>query len=203
MLRQRIRVRESSFVLVGRALVVLVSLAILWYGLMIVLLGLGVPRGTVNLLGGYRSAYDFLEGLAAADITSTVRIVTAVAGPIAFVVFGFLAWKQIPRPYAARGSLALDQGEGTTGTTTLAAHAIERVAEIAASAESAVSGARGRFGGEDLTVEVHVDRAPEVPRALREVQRRVTEALSRHGLPALPVSVMLTGFDRQQPRELN
>ena len=66
MLRQRVRVRTSSVALIGRAILILFSLALIWYGLMLILLALKVSPHTVNQISGYRTAYDYLSGRTAA-----------------------------------------------------------------------------------------------------------------------------------------
>ena len=65
-----------------------------------------------------------------------------------------------------------------------------------------MTGASGRLGADDLAVTVSVRRARDIPDTLRDVQRRVRDALEQHGLPVVPVHVTLTGFDRKQRREL-
>ena len=61
MLRQRVRVRTSSVALIGRAILILFSLALIWYGLMLILLALKVSPHTVNQISGYRTAYNYLS----------------------------------------------------------------------------------------------------------------------------------------------
>ncbi len=81
--------------------------------------------------------------------------------------------------------------------------AIERVAETAAMRNPAVTETSGRYGTDELAVNVSVRRARDVPGTLTDVHRRVRQALEQHGLPAVPVDVTLAGFDRKQRRELN
>jgi hypothetical protein len=197
MLRQRIRTRSSPASYVGRLLLVAVLLGLLWYGAMAVLLGLGVPRGTVDLISGYRTAYDYLSGLEPAAVTPRVRLIVAVAGLLAFLVFAYLAYKELPRPYVARRALGLSQDQ--RGTLSVSARAIERAAEGGALANPVVTAAAGRWEGEALNVNVHLDRARDLPESLRDVQSKVIEALGMHDLPAVPVNVTLTGFDRPIP----
>ena len=199
-IRQRLRDRGSALVLVGRLLLVPVALALVWYGAMLVALAFKVPPETVNAMSGYRDAYDFLASLEAGDVTGTVRLIAGLAGLAAFLVFGYLASKQVPRPYLARGELTL--GESGRGSSSVEPRAIERAAEIAACAHPAVSDATGRYGGDGIDVDIDLGRAGDVVGTLREVQGRVGEALQRHELPDAPVSVTLTGFERQRRREL-
>ena len=198
--RQRLRGRNSPLVFLGLLLLVPVALALVWYGAMLVALAFKAPPGTVDAISGYRTAYDFLADLDAGDVTGRIRLIASLAGLAAFVVFGLLAWKQIPRPYLVRGELPL--AENGRGASTVKPRAIERAAEVAACAHPSVSDATGRYGEDGIDVDISVMRAGEAVGTLREVQRRVGEALHRHGLPAMPVSVTLTGFERQRGREL-
>lgn len=200
--RQRIKARTSPVAFVGRLLLILFALALLWYGLMVVLLFAGVPADTVDLISGHRTAYDFLSGLTPGSLDNTVILILAVSGFAALLIFGFLAYKEIPRPYATRRRLDLVNDE--RGDVEVAPRAIERVAETAAFQNPAVSAAAGRYGESDLTVDVHVSRPRDVLETLRDVQRKVTEALGAHELPPVPVGVTLTGFDQpQQQREIS
>ena len=199
-IRQRLRARRSPLVYLGLLLLVPVALGLVWYGAMLVALAFKASPETVNAISGYRDAYDFLAGVEADDVTERVRLITGLAGLAAFVVFGYLAWKQVPRPYLARGEL--DLRESAHGATTVQPRAIERAAEIAARAHPAVADATGRYGEDGIDLDIHVERAGDVSGTLRDVQRRVGEALRLHDLPHVPVSVTLTGFERQRRREL-
>jgi hypothetical protein len=202
MVRQRIRTRSSPVSFVGRLVLVAFLLALLWYGLMAILLGLGVARGPVDLISGYRTAFDFLAGLRADQITPRVRLIVALSGLVGFLLFAYLAFKELPRPYVARRSLGLSTDR--RGAIAVSPRAIERVAESAAFGNPAVVAAAGRWEGEDLNVNVHLERARDLPEALRDVQGKVTEALGAHELPTVPVGVTLTGFDqRTPPREIS
>lgn len=198
--RQSLRERRSPLVLLGLLLLVPVALALIWYGAMLVALAFKAPPETVNEISGYRDAYDFLASLEAGDVTGRVRLIASLAGLAAFVVFSFLAWKQVPRTYLARGELALS--EGRRGTSTVEPRAVERAAEVAARAHPSISDAMGRYGEDGVEVDVDLKRVGDVAGTLREVQRRVGESLLRHDLPEVPVSVTLTGLERQRRREL-
>lgn len=200
MLRQRIRTRASSLGAIGKALVAAVAIALVWYGLMLVLLALKVDPGFVDSISGYRTAFDYLAGLTPADIDSTTRLITAVAGVVAFLVFGYLALRALPRPYLARHDLTLEDGE--LGEVLVEARAIERVAEVAAHRHPAVMSAQARAGTERIELDISLNRAREVSSDLREVRDRARAALETHGLTTCPVDVTLTGFDRKQRREL-
>ena len=199
MVRQRIRADRSPLAYVGRLLLILLCLGLVWYGLMLVLLALKFSPDTVNRVSGYRSVYDALAGLEPDDVTGRVRWIAAVSGIAAFLVFGFLAWKEIPRPYLARGDLRLE--DDRRGVLSLSPRAVERIAEAAAREHAGVTGAAGRYGGEEMALNVSV-RSRDVAAVLRDVRRGVEDALARHGLPVVPVSVTVTRFDRQGGRDL-
>jgi uncharacterized alkaline shock family protein YloU len=200
-LRQRIKTRTSPVAVIGWALAVVFAGALVWYGLMLLLLALKLSPGVVDTISGYRTAFDFLAGLTPQDIGATTRLIAGVAGLLAFLLFGYGALKMLPRPRLARGSVTLADDE--IGTVELRPRAAERIAEVAALENPAVSAAAGRLGDEELTVDLHVSRAREVAEAMRDVQRRVREAIERHGLPAQAVNVTLIGFDRATRRELS
>jgi hypothetical protein len=201
MFRQRVRERTSPLMIVGRIFTLLFALALIWYGLMLVLLALKVSSATVNSISGYRTAFDWLSGLQPHDVDgATTRAIVAGAGLLTFLVCGYAALKQLPRPYLARRELDLhadDQGE-----VTIEPRAVERLAEIAAREHPTISDARSRYAVDDLSVDVTVRRARDVPGALRDAQQRVVDALGQHELPAMPVNVTLTGYDRKHKREL-
>ena len=115
--RQRLRERTSPLVSLGRLVTLLFALVLIWYGLMTLLLALKMSPSTVNAISGYRTAFDWLSDLAPADVDgASTRAIIAATGVAAFLVFGFLALKQLPRPYLARRDLDLsadDRGEVT------------------------------------------------------------------------------------------
>jgi len=202
MRRQRIRARTSPLVIVGRLLTFLFAVALIWYGAMTVLIALKVSPSTVNSISGYRTAYNYLAGLTPHDVDgSTTRAIIAGVGILAFLVFGYLALKAIPRPHFARHDLVL-AADGR-GEITVEPRAIERLAETAAQQDPAITGATGRYGEGDLTVNVTVRRARGLAGNLRHTQHRVTRALEQHELPILPVNVTLASYDRRHRRELN
>jgi hypothetical protein len=199
MLRQRVRLRHSSTVHLGRATVCLLALALAFYGLMVVLLAFKVDPSRVNAISGYRDAYDYLAALKPGDVAG-VRGIVAGAGLLAFLLCGYLALKQIPRPYLARQTLTLESLD--RGETAIEPRALERLAEVSAGGHAAVTSAAGRYGTDELTVGVEVCRGRGLAETLRDVQRRVAAALDHHELPPTRIDVTLTGFDRQQRREL-
>lgn len=201
--RQRLRQRTSPLVLPGRLLTLVLGLVLVWYGLMTVLLALKVSPATVNSISGYRTAFDWLSGLTPADVDGdTTRAIIAAVGVVAFLLFGYLAFRELPRPYLARRDLDLTVDDDR-GEVTVEPRAIERLAEVAASSHPAVSAARGRYGIDDLAVDLTVRRARDLATTLEDAQRRVVHALEQHELPAMPVNVTLTGYDRQHRRELH
>jgi hypothetical protein len=200
MLRQRLRIGTSPLALLGRIVLVLFALALVWYGAMLVLLAFKVSPHTVNQLSGYRSAYNYLAGLDPRDITDGTRLITGLAGLAGFLVFGYLAFKEIPRPHLARGELRLVEHE--RGVVDVAPRAIERAVEGAALEGDDVLDAAARYATDELTVTISVARARELPDSMRAVRAHAREQLAAHGLPELPVNVTLTGFERTQRREL-
>lgn len=195
--RQRLRERTSFLMLAGHLLTLLLAVAMVWYGLMALLLAVKVSPSTVNSLSGYRTAFDWLSGLTPSDVGgATTRVIIAGAGVLAFLVFGFLAFKLLPRPYLARRELPLHSEP--QGYVTIEPRAVERLAEVAATSDAAVSDARGRYSVDDLAVDVTVRRARDVATTLREAQSRVVRALAEHELPAMPINITLAGFDRDR-----
>ncbi len=200
--RQRLRTRPSPLAFVARALVALLGLALIWAGMVILLLALNVEAGAVDSISGYRAAFDFLAELESDDVAGAgTRAIVAGAGLLAFLLFGYLALRELPRPHFARQDLEL--GAHDRGHVTVEARAIERLAETAAETQAGVAGAGGRYATDELSVGVAVRRARDVADTLGRVQSAVQDALGRHGLPDMPVSVVLTGYEPKTKRELN
>ena len=200
MLRQRLRVGSSSFGLLGRVVLVLFALVLAWYGVMLGLLAFKASPHAVDQLSGYRGAYHYLAGLKPRDVTGHTRLIAGLAGLAGLLVFGFLAFKEIPRPRLTRVGLRLREDE--RGTVDVAPRAIERAVEGAVLELGAVLAIAARYGGDRVTVDVDVAGAEELPGTLRSIRAGAREQLAVHGLPDLPVNVTLTGFERFQPREL-
>ena len=199
--RQRLRERTSVLLLAGRLVTLLIGLAMVWYGLMTILLAVKVSPSTVNSLSRYRTAFNWISGLTPADVDGgTTRAIVAGAGVAAFLLFGYLALKQLPRPYLARRQFPLSSDE--RGQFRIEPRAVERLAEVAATRDPAVSEARSRYSIDHLTVDLTIRRARDVATILREAQQRVADALVQHELPAMPVNVTLSGYDRHHRREL-
>jgi hypothetical protein len=200
-IRQRVNLRTPVLAHLVAALTIVLALALVWYGLMVVLLAVKVAPHTVNSLSDYRTLYDDAADLTRNDFTTARRLIAGFAGLLLFVVCLYLAFKAWPRPYLARGEVPLQDDE--RGSTTIEPRAMERVAEIAACANPDVTAASGRLGDEELTVAVDSRRASAVAETLRDVHQRVRVQLEQHELPSLPVNVTLTGYDRQTKRELS
>ena len=200
MTRQRLRAHDSPLRFLGRVVLVLALLATLWYGAMLVALALKISPDAIDTISGYRTAFDFLADLDPDDVDGTMRLIAALSGVAALLVFGYLAWKEIPRPYLSRSDAAL-RTDGR-GALAVEPRAIERAAEAAAGSHPWVSDARARYGDDEVTVEVSLDRTGDVAAELRAVQRQTRESLSRHGFPAMPVNVELAGFETKPRREL-
>jgi hypothetical protein len=198
--RARIRIRRFPLEVLGRLVLAIFAVVLIWYGGMLVLLALGVKPGTVETLSGYRSAFDWATGLSEADATEGVRLATGLGGLAAFLVFGYLALRAVPRPYLARSSVLL--GDTAKGTTDVSPRAVERVAEVAAAQNRAISSARGRLEDETVVLEVSTSHARHLEETLHDVQRRALDGLRRHELAVRAVDVTLTGFERTTRREL-
>ena len=201
MLRQRLKIRASALALIGRILVFVLACALVFYGAILVLLAFKVSPSTLNDISAYQTVYDYLADLREGDLSDKRRIAAGVAGAVAFLLFGYLALKQLPRPYLARHELQLE--DDPRGVVTVEPRAIERVAETAALHHPALTAASGRYGDDELAVGVTVRHAKDVARTLEDVQGAVVEALEQHGLPVVPVHLTLTGYERRTHRELN
>ncbi|MGI8713707.1 MAG: hypothetical protein ACR2NR_11095 [Solirubrobacteraceae bacterium] len=201
MIRQRINLRTPLLAYLVRALAIVFALAMFWYGLMVVLLAVKVSPHTVNSISAYRTLYHDLANLQRSDFTTLVRFIAGSAGLIALVLFIYLAFQELPRPYLARGDVALD--EQALGKTIIKPRAIERVAELAARGNPDVTSAVGRLGEQALHLSIASRRASNAADTLTDVRQRASTELARHELPSLPVNVTLTGYDRQTRRELS
>jgi len=201
MLRQRLRSKGSGLAFAAKALVVLLSLLLIWGGLVVLLLALKVGPDGVQSVTGYRSVYDFFRGLGPGDFDASTRAILAGAGILALLTCGYLALKQLPRPYLARHELNLSREDH--GEVVVAPRAIERLAETVAERRSGVAAASGRYGTDDLTVDVTLARPRDIEGSLRGVQAAVREALTDHGLPLVAVNVTVTGYRSKARRELS
>lgn len=201
MLRGRLRNRRSGLAFAAPAVTVLASLALIWGGLIVLLLAVKVSAGSVQAITGYRSAYDFLRGLGPADFDSSTRAIVAAAGLVAFLLFGYLALKLLPRPYTTRHDLGLARDE--RGEVTVDPRAIERLAELSAQRRAGVAEAAGRYEADRLAVDVTLGRPRGLGETLKGVRAAVREALNLHDLPVVPVDVTLVGYKPKSGREIN
>jgi len=200
MIRQRIHLRTPLLAYIVRGLTVVLALALLWYGLMVLLLAVKVSPHTVNSISAYRTLYNDAVSLTQADFTTVRRLIAGFASLVAFLLFIYLALQELPRPYLARGEVSLEEREH--GETVVKPRAIERVAEFAARGNAQVTAASGRLGDQQLNVDIGVRGATTAAHTLGDVRTRVTAELDRHQLPDLPVNVTLTDYDRKTRREL-
>lgn len=201
MVRQRVRSQSSPVARVAANVITIVfGLALVWGGAMLVLLALKVSPGTIESVWGYRSGYDYLADLQPQDITASTRLITAIAGLAAFAIFGYIAYRAFPRPYLARSELRLD--DDGRGCLDVEPRAVERAAESAALDHPAVAAARGRFAGDEITIDVTASRVDGLDATLQDVHDRARDSFARHGLPPLPVNVTLVDLESKNRREL-
>jgi len=201
MLRQRVFTRSFPLARVAADGLVLISaLVLVWGGAMLVALAFKSSPDTINGLSGYRTAYDYLAGLEPQDITASARLIAAIGGLGACLIFGYLAWRTVPRPYLARTDLRL--ASDVRGSVDVNPHVIERVAEIAVLDHPVIIAARARYATEDLTVDITASRADELAAMLDDAHTRARDSLARHDLPPLPVNITLVRLERETRREL-
>lgn len=200
-MHQRISARAPVLGYLAWVSTLVLALIVVWYGLMLCLLALKIAPGTVNSISGYRSVYEYFAKLGPADFSAGVRLLAGFGGLLAFLVLGFLALQELPRPHLARGDLALAEEE--LGSLLVRPRANERIAERAATGQSEVTSASARLGDRALSVGITVSRAGAVADALRGVRHHVHEAIAAHELPDLPVNVTATGYDPQTRRDLS
>jgi hypothetical protein len=200
MLKQRLRNRGSALTFASHVVVILLSLALIWGGATVLLLALKFEPETVQSLTGYVSVYDALRDIGPADFDSTTRTVTAAVGVALMLICGYLAYKMFPRPYLARRDLDLFRDE--RGEAVIEPRAIERLSEMAAERRSGVAAATGRYGTDELAVDVTLTRTRDLAGSLEGVRSAVGAALEQHGLPVVPVHVTLAGYQRKTRREL-
>ena len=201
MLRQRVLTRSFPLARVAAdGLVLIVALVLVWGGAMLVALAFKVSPETINGLSGYRTAYDYLAGLEPQDVTASTRLIAAIGGLSACLIFGYLAWRAVPRPYLARTDLCLVSD--VRGSVDVNPRVFERVAEIAVLEHPAIIAARARYATDDLTLNVSACRADELAATLYDVHQRARDSLARHELPPLPVNITLVRLERETRREL-
>ncbi len=183
-MRQRIPARTPALAYLARAFALALALIVFWYGLMLCLLALKIAPGTVNSISGYRSVYEYFAKLGPAEFSAGVRLLAGFGGLLAFLMLGFLALQELPRPHLARGDLALAEEE--LGSLLVRPRALERIAERAAAGQSEVTSASARLGDRALSVGITVSRAGTVADTLRGVRHHVHEAIAAHSFPTYP-----------------
>ena len=201
MIRQRVHLRTPALAYLVRLITLVLGLALVVYGVMVIMLALKVASQTVNSISPYRTLDHDITGLRTSDFTTTVRLIAGFGGCLAFLLLCHLAVQELPRPYPARGSVTLQdkpEGETTTGP-----RALERLAEIAARRNPAVTSASGRLGDDERNLSIATSRATLAAETLTDVRQRVKSALQTHELTDPPVNVTLTGYDRKPKRELS
>ena len=198
--RQRLHIKGSALTaLVGRALVVLLAMLLVWYGAMLVLLALKLNPQTINDLSGYRDAYDYLSTLQPADID---RLVVAITGLVAALAAAALLWRGLPRPHLTRSALTLPATTAQRGQTDIQPRALERAVEAAAIEHPAVLSASGRYDDGTLALAITTADARNAVKTLREVRDRAHESLARHQLEVSTVNVTLAGYDHMNRKDL-
>jgi hypothetical protein len=200
MLRQRLRNRGSALSLASHVVVIALSLALIWGGAAVLLLALKVEPETVQSLTGYASVYDALRDLGPADFDSTTRAIVAGVGVALMLICGYVAYRMLPRPYLARRDLDLFRDE--RGEAVVEPRAIERLSEVTAERKAGVAAATGRYGTDELAVDVTLSGTRDLAGSLDGVRTAVRAALEEHGLPVVPVNVTLAGYQRKTRREL-
>jgi hypothetical protein len=192
--RQRIRLHRSWLTVAGQLVAALVGLALIWGAVAVGLLVAGVAPGDVDAATGYARVHDALTGIADADVQDgTVRLVVGLGGLVLAGVFAAMARAQLPRPTLARGAFQLPEGD--RGMTVVAPRAVERAVEVAATRQRSVESALGRYGADELSLDVTVGSPGDPGGTLRAVREAARTSLRDHGLPETPVHVTLTKHD--------
>lgn len=201
MMRQRIHLETSVLTsAVIRALAFLLGAAFVFYGVMLVMLATKVSPGTVDAISGFRTAYDYLAGLEAADISGADRAIVAGAGLLVGIGAALLLWRALPRPHLARHPLLLSAEE--IGETVVRPRAMERVVELAALEDPRVTAARARFDDEGVVLTLRAKDAQHLVEILRGARSRARQSLERHGLELEMVDVTFAGYEASTRREL-
>jgi hypothetical protein len=199
--RQRLSVEGSPLAsAAGRALVVLLGAALIYYGAMLVLLALKVSPSVVNDLSGYRTAFDYLSGLSAGDISSTERLIVAIVALLLGLIALYLLWRGLPRPHLTRHEVKVTEAD--RGTTEIQPRAMERAVEAAALGHPAVVGARARYGDDALALAITAGDAADLVETLHAVEDRAHQSLEQHELELDRVDVTLAGYNATNGRKL-
>jgi hypothetical protein len=194
-IRQRVHLRTPGWGAFVRLLTVIFLLAMMYGGAMVALLATkALSPHAVEQITDYRRIYHDIADLQASDFTTAISFIAGFTGLLVFIMFAFLTFEALPRPYFARTEVELPEQAG--GDTVVRPRAVERVAEHAAQSDPNVFTASGRLSDDGLYVDVGVRDAPGAAATLAEVRRRVTEQLQHHELPPVPVNVTLAGYER-------
>jgi len=195
-IRQRVNLRRRTGALLTRSLAIALALALVYGGVLDVLLALklhGLGANEINRISGYRTAYHWLAGLDRADFTTHRSLIVGFGGLVVFLAFSATALRTLPRPYLTRTEIGLATSE--RGATIVRPRAVERIAEVAAQGNAHVIGVTGRLGDGELHVDIGIDTAPAAAVTLADVRARVRDQLTRHDLEPMPVNVTLTGYE--------
>ena len=204
MIRQRVHLRSGVLVeLLLRMLVSVLGLALVFYGAMVLLAALKLSPSTINQISGYRTVQHALESITAANISGQDRIIVAVAGVLCLIIFGWLAWRSLPRPYLARTRIALDQDQ-ERGQTEIAPRALERAAQLIAHRDPHVTDARARSDQHAVEITVQLrDLDLDLLEPMQRIQGRVRDGLAEQGFPAVAIDLTLAGATISHPTQEN
>jgi hypothetical protein len=199
--RQRIRLHRSWLTVAGQLVAALAGVALIWGALVVGGLTAGIAPRDVDSATGYRSVRDAVTGVTDHDVEdATVRLAVGLGGLALAVAFAAMARAQLPRPRLARGSVQV--GAQQRGSTTVAPRAVERAVEGAAIRHPSVEAATGRYGADEMALDVTLGKPGDAAGALRAVRDAARESLRDHGLPETPVHVTLTKHDPTAGREV-
>lgn len=199
--RGRLRIGGSTLATAaGRLLAVVFGAALAYYGAMLVLLACKVSPDVVDELCGYRTAFDYLSGLGAGDVSSADRLIVALVALALGLLATALLWIGRPRLYLARHEVRL--AETDRGVTEIGPRAMERAVESAALEHPAVVGARARYGERGIALAVTAGRAADLVTTLNEIEDRAHRSLERHEIDLGRVDLTLAGYSSTNGREL-
>jgi hypothetical protein len=195
MTRQRVHLRTPGWSAFVQLLTVVFALLLMYGGVLLALLATKtLSPARVEQISDYRLIYHDIVALQPSDFTTAISFIAGFTGLLVFIMFVFLTFEALPRPYLARSEVELPGQKG--GETVVRPRAVERVAEYAALADPSVFAANGRLSDDGLHLDVGVRDAQGAAATLADVRRRVTEQLQRHEIPPVPVNVILAGYQR-------
>jgi hypothetical protein len=199
--RQRVHLRTPGWSMFVRLLTIVFALVLMYGGVLVALLATkALSPHAAEQISDYRRIYHDVAGLHPSDFTTAISFIAGFTGLLVFIMFAFLTFEALPRPYFARSEVALP--DQPAGATVVRPRAVERVAEHAARSDPDVSDAHGRLSDDTLHVDVSVRNAPRAAATLAEVRRRVGEQLVQHEIPTVPVIVTLAGYERSTKEDL-